>query len=111
MEYAEFGDHQTECFQEPGLAGCTNGVSVMVSVYLREHGDQVIANTATHGEMRGFAIHMLVRQFVCRFHLSDVEYFINAGFEASLDSTFINIVVFFLSHDRNYASSISCCGN
>ena len=97
MEYASFGDHPAECFQDPGLAKCANGVTVMVCVYLREHANQIIATSLLNGAMRGFAISVVQKKFVCQFHQSDTSFLTYVGFEAALNSMFITQSTWFKS--------------
>ena len=83
-------NHPTECFPDPGLAECTNGMSVMVSVYLQEDRDQVFANTFTNGGMTGFGTYMVAGHFLCRYQHPNASYFTYAILGASLHSTFIS---------------------
>ena len=110
-EYADFGDHPTECFQDPSQDPCTNGVSVMVSVYMRTLEDQFFAGTDTELNVRGFEIYMEDSQIKCNFFTSNQRYEVSPGHSASINSQFINESIDPSVNNKYINNNLTCQSN
>ena len=85
-DFADFGSHPSDCYQDPSPAVCPDGVSVMISVYVRETaGDKFIAGTDTPFNLRGFEIFLSGNEIRCSFYTSNQRYEVTPGFVISVD--------------------------
>ena len=90
-DFADFGSHPSDCYQDPSPAGCPDGVSVMISVYVRETGGiKFIVGTDTPLNIRGFELYLDDNEIRCNFYTSNQRYDITPGFIISVDSMLLS---------------------
>ena len=86
-DFADFGSHPSDCYQDPSPAGCPDGVSVMISVYVRETGaNKFIVGTDTPLNIRGFEIFLDDNELRCSFYTSNQRYDTVPGIVISVNS-------------------------
>ena len=122
-EYADFGHHSTDCIQDPSPAVCPDGVSVMISLYVRRTGNYFYAGTDATLNTRGFEIYLQADKLKCTFCTSNQRYDLTHGFSISANGMLtlsvsqssavakviaVNVSIILYTVKRISRSTISC---